>query len=101
MTDNIMLNKEINAKVSELFKVISDPTRINILYILKNKRLSVTEIANLMKMTQSAISHQLKILKIANLVMSTKEGKEVYYEMKDMHVYEIFNQAVEHVKEEV
>lgn len=87
-------------KISRLFKVIADPTRIKILNLLKENYLSVNEIASNLDMEQSAISHQLKVLKEINLVKFKKMGKFNIYSLADRHVYEIFNQAVEHVSEE-
>lgn len=87
-------------KVSKLFKVLADPTRIRILNLLKEKNLSVNDIALNLKMEQSAVSHQLKVLKEINLVDFKKEGKFSIYRLADNHVYEILNQAVEHVIEE-
>lgn len=96
---NKLLDEDVILKVSNLFKVLSDSTRINILYTLKSGKLSVSQISEVLSMTPSAISHQLKTLRQANLVSFKKMGKEVYYEMADLHVYTIFNQAIEHVKE--
>lgn len=93
------LDPQVEKKVSELFKTIADPTRIKIIYTLKNKKLSVSEITEFLKMTQSAISHQLRILRDQNLVINKRVGKEVYYELSDNHVYQIFDQAIEHVME--
>lgn len=94
------INKHTMEKVSNLFKVISDPTRIKILYLLNDKRLTVSQIYQGLNMTQTAISHQLKILRETNLVKSEREGKYIYYMLSDNHVYLIFNQAIEHVSEE-
>lgn len=94
-----LLNNEDRRKVSNLFKVISDPTRIDILYLLKDQVLNVTEIKDHLKMSQSAISHQLRVLKDVNLVKDERKGKNIYYSLADNHVYEIFNQTIDHVKE--
>ena len=94
-----MLNEKIMLKVSTLFKVLSDPTRIKIIYLLKDNELSVNEIKDNLNMTQSAISHQLRVLKDTNLVRYERSGKNVIYKLADNHVYEIFNQAIEHVCE--
>lgn len=87
-------------KISHLFKVISDPTRIKILYALNKGELTVSEITSTLNMHQSAISHQLKVLRDADLVRTRREKKYIYYMIADNHVYEIFNQAIEHVLEE-
>ncbi len=95
----MLLNNKDKEKVSNLFKAISDPTRIDILTLLNEEELTVSEIVNKLKMSQSAISHQLKTLRDASLVKASRSGKFVYYSLKDKHVYEIFNQAIEHVLE--
>ncbi|MBQ6478853.1 MAG: helix-turn-helix transcriptional regulator [Erysipelotrichaceae bacterium] len=85
--------------VAELFKNFSDSTRIRILYCLIEKERSVTEIAELLNMNQSAISHQLRILKNSKLIKNRREGKTVYYSLADDHVYNIISQGIEHVEE--
>ncbi|MBQ3295376.1 MAG: helix-turn-helix transcriptional regulator [Erysipelotrichaceae bacterium] len=85
--------------VAELFKNFADSTRIRILYTLFNKELSVSEICELLNMNQSAISHQLRILKNSKLVKNRREGKTVYYSLDDDHVYNIISQGIEHVEE--
>ena len=94
-----MLRENVMLKVSTLFKVLSDPTRIKIIYLLKDSNLSVNEIKDILNMTQSAVSHQLRVLKDTNLVKCERSGKNVIYGLADNHVYEIFNQAIEHVCE--
>ena len=83
--------------VAELFKNFSDSTRIRILYCLIENERSVTEIADLLNMNQSAISHQLRILKNSKLIKNRREGKTVYYSLADDHVYNIITQGIEHV----
>jgi len=85
--------------VAELFKNFSDSTRIRILYSLINKERSVNEIAELLNMNQSAISHQLRILKNSKLIRNRRDGKTVYYSLDDDHVYNIIEQGIEHVEE--
>lgn len=87
-------------RVSELFKLLSDVTRLKILWHLKEGPLNVGEIADAVGLSLSAVSHQLKTLRMANLVKKEKRGKEVYYEYDDHHVYGIFTQAVDHVEED-
>ncbi len=84
---------------AELFKVFSDSTRIRILYFLFEQEKSVTEIAEALNMNQSAISHQLRILKASKLVKSKRDGKTIYYSLDDNHVYNIIAQGIEHVTE--
>jgi|SRR5690625_954808 len=94
-----MLDENIERDVAELFKAFSSPTRIKILFVLKNKKLTVSQISELLSMSQSAISHQLRELKLARLVTYEKHGREMIYELDDHHVHDIFDLAIEHVKE--
>ncbi|MGG0185863.1 ArsR/SmtB family transcription factor [Bacillus rhizoplanae] len=88
------------SQVAELFKVLGDRTRTRILHVLFEAELCVCDLAYLLGMTQSSISHQLRVLKQAKLVKNRKEGKVVYYSLADDHVIRIFEQAFEHVNEE-
>lgn len=85
--------------LSELFKVLGDSTRVKILYALLNAEMCVCDIAALFGMTQSAISHQLRILKQSRLVKYRREGKVVYYSLDDDHVKQIFDQGLIHIDE--
>ena len=85
--------------LSELFKVFGDSTRIRILYCLFESEMCVCDIATLLNMTQSAISHQLSVLKKSKLVKSRRSGKTVFYSLADAHVRAIINQGMEHVQE--
>ena len=85
--------------LAELFKVFGDSTRIKILCVLFETEMCVCDIAALLNMTQSAISHQLRVLKNARLVKYRKEGKVVYYSLDDDHVKQIFDQGLIHIKE--
>lgn len=93
-----MLKEEI-IELSALFKVLGDPTRISILSTLFDKERPVSEIAEILEKTPSAISHQLKTLKQAKLVKSRSEGKTRIYSLDDDHVYTVFNQGLEHIRE--
>ncbi|KNZ40500.1 ArsR/SmtB family transcription factor [Acetobacterium bakii] len=95
-----MPQEEILYDLAELFKVFGDSTRIRILWALDEAEICVCDIACLLNMTQSAISHQLRILKQANLVKNRKEGKVVFYSLNDEHVKQIFNQGLTHISEE-
>jgi ArsR family transcriptional regulator, lead/cadmium/zinc/bismuth-responsive transcriptional repressor len=86
--------------LAELFKVFGDSTRIRILWALNESEMCVCDIAVLLNMTQSAISHQLRVLKQTNLVKNRREGKVVYYSLVDDHVREIFDQGLIHINEE-
>ena len=85
--------------LAEIFKVFGDSTRIKILYVLFEQEMCVCDIAQLLNMTQSAISHQLKILKQSRQVKNRREGKAVFYSLADGHVRSIINQGLEHIKE--
>ena len=85
--------------LAEIFKVFGDSTRIKILYVLFEQEVCVCDIAQLLNMTQSAISHQLKILKQSRLVKNRREGKAVFYSLADGHVRSIINQGLEHIEE--
>ncbi|MCR4789259.1 MAG: metalloregulator ArsR/SmtB family transcription factor [Lachnospiraceae bacterium] len=85
--------------LAELFKVFGDSTRIRILYVLFEKEICVQELADHLGMTQSAVSHQLKILKQSRLIKSRKDGKSVFYSLSDDHVRSIIDQGLEHVQE--
>ena len=85
--------------LAELFKVFGDTTRIRILYVLFESEMCVCDIAALLNMTQSAISHQLKILKQARLVRNRREGKTVFYFLDDDHVRTVIGQGMEHIEE--
>jgi ArsR family transcriptional regulator len=87
--------------LAELFKIFGDSTRVRILWALNESEMCVCDISVLLNMTQSAISHQLRILKQANLVKNRKDGKVVYYSLKDEHVKHIFDQGFIHIAEEV
>ena len=82
--------------LAELFKVFGDSTRIRILYSLFEKEMAVCDIANDLGMTQSAISHQLRVLKANSLVKARREGKSIIYSLADEHVRSIMNQGLEH-----
>lgn len=86
-------------RLAELFKVFGDPTRIRILNTLTHGELCVQDIADELAMTQSAISHQLRILKQSALVKFRRDGKTIYYTLADDHVATIMNQGLEHVCE--
>lgn len=94
-----MENEEIVNNLAKTYKIFGDSTRIKILYAMFEDEVCVQEIANRINMTQSAVSHQLSILKNARLVKSKKEGKVVYYSLDDEHVKKILDVGIEHVKE--
>ena len=97
--EKIMLNDDQVIDLSELFKIFGDSTRIKIINCLLEKELCVSEIAELTNSTQSAISHQLRILKQSKLVKYRKEGQSTIYSLADDHVEKIFRVGVEHIDE--
>jgi len=97
-TDNMPKQDEIRA-ISDFFKIISDSTRLSILYLLKNKQCNVSEIVEKMEMEQSAISHQLRILKDSRLVRSHRKGKTMIYQLDDEHIFDVLKQVRTHINE--
>lgn len=85
--------------LAELFKMFGDSTRIKILYALFESELCVCDIAQLLNVSQTAVSHQLRVLKTSKLVKSRKEGKNVFYSLADSHVCGIINLGMEHIYE--
>ena len=94
-----MPDEEVLYDLAELFKVFGDSTRIKILYVLFQSEMCVCDIAQLLNMSQSAISHQLRVLKQTKLVKYRREGKTVFYSLADSHVTTILNQGLEHIEE--
>ena len=86
-------------QLAELFKMFGDTTRIRIMCVLFQKELCVCEIAELLEMGQSAISHQLRLLRSAHLVKVKRDGKQSYYSLDDAHVREIYLMGLEHIAE--
>lgn len=99
LTTNYPTDEETLYRLAELFKVFGDSTRIRILHVLSQNELCVQDIADTLNMTQSAISHQLRILKQAELVRFRRDGKTIYYTLADDHVATIMKQGLEHVCE--
>lgn len=94
-----MLSDEELIDMSEFFKIFGDSTRIKIINALLNSKMCVCDIAYLLNMTHSAISHQLRFLKQAKIVKYEKIGKVVYYFLSDNHIKSIFDQGEEHISE--
>ena len=87
-------------QLAELFKTFGDGTRIRILYVLLEAEVCVCDLAMLLGMTQSAVSHQLRILKQAKLIKARRDGKTVFYSLADDHVATLLKQGMEHVCED-
>ena len=94
-----MPDEEMLYDLAELYKVFGDSTRIKILYALFESELCVCDIARVLSMTQSAISHQLRLLKESKLVRNRRDGKTVYYSLADDHVRTVINQGMDHILE--
>ena len=91
--------KEIIDFIGELFKGFADPTRVHILYLLAEREQCVTEIAEAVELSQSAISHQLRILKQMHLIKFRRDGKNIWYSLADDHVRTILEMGLEHIME--
>lgn len=96
---NIIPEDEMIYDLAEFFKVFADSTRMKIIYALMEEELCVCDIAAIVGTTQSAISHQLRILKQSKLVKYRKDGKVVYYSLDDEHISEIVKKGSEHIEE--
>lgn len=97
---NSLPDPETIDRLSDFYKIMGDPTRLKILTALEKSELCVSDLALVLEMTRSAISHQLKALKNAKLVTSRKEGKTVYYSLDDEHIHSIIKVALTHILEE-
>ncbi|RWU05113.1 ArsR family transcriptional regulator [Pseudodesulfovibrio sp. S3] len=95
-----MLNERDFLFLAELFKALGDYTRVRILYALSVGELCVCALAEVLDMSQSAISHQLRLLRAARLVRYRKEGKNVFYSLDDNHVRNMVSQGLDHIREE-
>ncbi len=95
-----MIDNEVLADLSELFKMFADQSRIRILYSLFDKEICVCDIAEALDMTQSAVSHQLRLLKQSKLVKSRRDGKQIYYSLDDDHVKTIIDMGINHIMED-
>lgn len=92
-----MLDNEHFTKLSDVYKLIGDGTRLKILWALDIAELCVCDLSAILNMTKSAVSHQLKVLRTANLIKSRRDGKNVFYTLSDMHVKEMIEVAIEHI----
>ena len=95
----VMPDDEVLYELADLFRVFGDSTRIKILYALHDNELCVQDIANAVQLSQSAVSHQLRVLKANRLVKPRKDGKTVFYSLADDHVRKIIAQGMEHIEE--
>ena len=95
----VMPESETLYELSDFFKILGDSTRVSILFAIDGDEMCVCDIAGLLGMTKSAVSHQLKILRQCDLVKYRKAGKNVFYSLADDHVKDIIEKALEHIKE--
>ena len=93
------LSQQYIQPLVDVFKVLGDPTRLRILRVLMNQEVCVRDIADELGMGQSAVSHQLRILRDARLVQFRRDGKTVYYSLADAHVFTLLDVGLEHVAE--
>lgn len=91
------ISDETILSMSEIFKALSDPTRLRILAMLIDNERSVSDLANRLDVSQSAVSHQLRLLRVLNIVRFHKTGREVYYSLADDHVRDILSRSIEHI----
>ncbi|HIX16558.1 MAG TPA: metalloregulator ArsR/SmtB family transcription factor [Candidatus Hungatella pullicola] len=97
--EEVMPDEQELLDLAEFFKIFGDSTRIKILYVLSQSEMCVCDIANLLQMGQSAISHQLRVLKQMRLVTFRRDGKTVFYSLADGHIQTILAQGMEHISE--
>ncbi|MFQ5796219.1 MAG: ArsR/SmtB family transcription factor [Candidatus Bipolaricaulia bacterium] len=91
-----MPDEEINREVADTFKILGNLTRIKLLYLLSQEELCVHDLSTALGISQSAVSHQLKILRAMRLVKNRREGRSVYYSLDDDHVINLFEQCLDH-----
>lgn len=94
-------DRETIGKLAEFFKMFGDPGRLTILHYLSEAELCVADLASLARMSPSAVSHQLKLLRMARMVKFRKDGTIVYYSLDDEHIANLFKYALEHILEEI
>ncbi len=95
----VMQTDGVIKKLAQTFKVLGDPTRAQVLYALSEDELCVCDLACLLGKTQSAVSHQLRVLRNLDLVKYRKDGKIAYYSLNDVHIRNLFAEGLEHVKQ--
>lgn len=93
------INREEIQNLSEIFKLFADETRLRIICAILNTELCVCDLCELLELNQSAVSHQLQLLRSSKLVKYRKEGKQVYYSLKDEHIESIIKMALAHIME--
>ncbi len=96
----VMISDEAAARLAETFSVLGDPTRVRLICALQNAELCVCDLATLLNLSQSAVSHQLRLLRTMRLVKYRREGRVVHYSLDDEHIGNLFLQGLQHVAEE-
>ncbi len=96
-----MPDQDVFNKLAEFFKIVGDTTRVKILFALDKHEMCVCDIANVLGMSKSSISHQLGTLRRSGIVKCRKQGKEVYYMLDDEHVRQVFEVATEHIEHKI
>lgn len=94
-----MISQEDAGELANFYKVFADPTRVKLLFALGIQEMCVCDLSYLMNMSQSAVSHQLKVLRQARVVKNRRDGKVMYYSLDDDHIQHVFSQGLEHIKE--
>jgi len=94
-----ILDEHMAAHVAELFRAFSDTSRVRILSVIVGQEMNVTQLAELVGVTESAVSHHMRGLRQMRLVKTRRDGKEVYYSVEDPHIIELFQQGIRHVLE--
>lgn len=97
--ENILPEEETLYDLAEFYKVFADSTRIKILYVLLKSEMCVCDLSQVLGVSQSAVSHQLRMLKQMKLVKFRRDGKTVYYSLSDHHIESILSQGIEHISE--
>jgi DNA-binding transcriptional ArsR family regulator len=94
-----LLDDESAASLAETFKLLGDPTRVRILDALSRAEVAVCDLADALALTQSAVSHQLRLLRSMRLVRARRDGRHIFYALDDDHILKLFKQGLEHVQE--
>jgi ArsR family transcriptional regulator, lead/cadmium/zinc/bismuth-responsive transcriptional repressor len=95
-----LIDERAARQLASTFQALADPTRVRMVSALMPGELCVVDLANLLNMTQSAISHQLRILRTLHIVHARKEGRVVYYTLEDEHIRDLFSRGLEHIRHE-
>jgi ArsR family transcriptional regulator len=98
ITEELLLDPATAGRVADLFKALSDPTRVRIIGLLAHSELCVGDLARILGMTQPAVSHQLRVLRNLHIVRGRKAGRHVYYTLMDEHIHDLFDQGLAHVQ---